>query len=41
MARLFSLLFKKIIIFVYAYGSGISDVAEFQHHSRYEEPQLN
>ena len=23
------------------YGSGISDVADFQHHSRYEEPQLN
>lgn len=24
-----------------ANGSGISDVAEFKHHSRYEEPQLN
>jgi len=22
-------------------GMGISDVADFQHHSRYEEPQLN
>ena len=22
------------------YGSGISDVADLQHHSRYEEPQL-
>jgi len=22
-------------------GSGISDVADLQHHSRYEEPKLN
>lgn len=22
-------------------GLGISDVADFQHHSRYEEPKLN
>ena len=32
---------EKIKIKLAHNGSGISDVAEFQHHSRYEAPQLN
>ena len=34
-------IFVKVISKLTANGSGISDVADFMHHSRYEEPKLN
>ena len=32
---------KSTLIDGIVYGSGISDVVDFQHQSRYEAPQLN
>ena len=32
---------SKVLAFISAIGLGICDVADFQHHSRYEEPQLS
>ena len=32
--------FWNVVVAITANGSGISDVADFQHQNRYEEPQL-